>query len=196
MKLEQIAQINTGHPFRGKIHEAAGSALMAVQMKDISPTQGICWSSCIETELTGKSGSYLKTGDILIAARGSHNYAVQVDNSLAATGKQAVAAPHFFVIKLSEKNALPEFITWLLNQKRTQRYFKQSAEGTLTKSIRINVLKDTPVIVPTIAKQQAIIKMANTLSKEKILAQQLVESGERIMSAVAKDLFKSQEASL
>lgn len=196
MKLKQIATINAGYPFRGKIPEVPGSAMVAVQMKDVSLTEGIRWSDCLETELTGKrEPDYLTTGDILVAARGSHNYAVQVDQALATTGKQAVAAPHFFVISLKKKDILPDFLVWLLNQTPTQRYFEQNAEGTLTKSIRRSVLEDAPVVVPALAKQRAIISMAATLRDEHKLIQKLVSNGERMMSAIAKDLFENKEVS-
>ncbi|EJI87062.1 hypothetical protein AEST_01030 [Alishewanella aestuarii B11] len=194
MKLKQIATINAGYPFRGKIPEVPGAAMVAVQMKDVSLTEGIRWSDCLETELTGKrEPDYLTTGDILVAARGSHNYAVQVDQALATIGKQAVAAPHFFVISLKKKDILPEFLVWLLNQTPTQRYFEQNAEGTLTKSIRRSVLEDVPVVVPPLAKQRAIISMAATLRDEHKLIQKLVSNGERMMSAIAKDLFENKE---
>lgn len=194
MKLKQIATINAGYPFRGKIPEVPGSAMVAVQMKDVSLTEGIRWSDCLETELTGKrEPDYLTTGDILVAARGSHNYAVQVDQALATTGKQAVAAPHFFVISLKKKDILPEFLVWLLNQTPAQRYFEQNAEGTLTKSIRRSVLEDVPVVVPPLAKQRAIISMAATLRDEHKLIQKLVSNGERMMNAIAKDLFENKE---
>ncbi len=194
MKLKQIATINAGYPFRGKIPEVPGSAMVAVQMKDVSLTEGIRWSDCLETELTGKrEPDYLTTGDILVAARGSHNYAVQVDQALATTGKQAVAAPHFFVISLKKKDILPDFLVWLLNQTPTQRYFEQNAEGTLTKSIRRSVLEEAPVVVPPLAKQRAIISMAATLRDEHKLIQKLVSNGERMMNAIAKDLFENKE---
>lgn len=194
MKLKQIATINAGYPFRGKIPEVPGSAMVAVQMKDVSLTEGIRWSDCLETELTGKrEPDYLTTGDILVAARGSHNYAVQVDQALATIGKQAVAAPHFFVISLKKKDILPEFLVWLLNQTPAQRYFEQNAEGTLTKSIRRSVLEEAPVVVPPLAKQRAIISMAATLRDEHKLIQKLVSNGERMMSAIAKDLFENKE---
>ncbi|MCG8315524.1 MAG: hypothetical protein MI976_20130 [Pseudomonadales bacterium] len=192
MRLKHIAAINAGYPFRGKIPEVAGSPVVAVQMKDVSLTEGIRWSDCMETELTGKrEPDYLIPGDILVAARGSHNYAIQVDQALTATGNQAVAAPHFFVVSLKEKDILPEFMEWLLNQAPTQRYFEQNAEGTLTKSIRRRVLEEAPVVIPPLAKQRAIIAMANTMREEQRLIQKLIINGERLMSAIANDLHQT-----
>src|SRR5690625_6365002 len=116
-------------------------------MKDVSLTEGIRWSGCLETELTGKrEPDYLTPTDILVAALVSHNYAVKVDQLMASTGKQAVAAPHFFVVSLQNNDILPEFMVWQLNQAPAQRYFEQNAEGTLTKSIRRSVLEDAPVV--------------------------------------------------
>jgi hypothetical protein len=197
VELKQIATIHAGYPFRGKIPEVLGSNVVAVQMKDVSQTEGICWSGCLETELTGKrEPDYLTTGDILVAARGSHNYAVQVDQTLIATGKQAVAAPHFFLVRLkrdslNKKDILPEFMVWLLNQPPAQRYFEQNAEGTLTKSIRRSVLEEAPVVVPPLAKQRAIVAMADTLREEQKLLQTLVNNGERMMGAIANDLYQA-----
>lgn len=171
--------------------------MVAVQMKDVSLTEGIRWSDCLETELTGKrEPSYLITGDILVAARGSHNYAVQVDQALATIGKQAVAAPHFFLVRLNSdslkrKDILPDFLVWLLNQAPAQRYFEQNAEGTLTKSIRRSVLEDAPVVVPPLEKQRAIIAMANTLGEEQRLIQKLINNSERLMSAITNDLYQA-----
>lgn len=166
--------------------------MVVVQMKDASPADGIRWSSCLETRLTGKrQPDYLSPGDILVAARGNHNYAVSVDHTLVTTGKQAVAAPHFFVISLKTKDVLPEFMVWLFNQGPVQRYFEQNAEGTLTKSIRRSVLEEAPVVIPPLAKQRAILGMAKTLAEEQKLVQTLINNGERMMATIAKDLFNS-----
>lgn len=82
-------------------------------------------------------------------------------------------------------------MVWLLNQAPAQRYFEQNAEGTLTKSIRRSVLEDAPVVVPPLAKQRAIIAMANTLGEEQRLIQRLVNNGERMMGAIANDLYQA-----
>lgn len=197
VKLSAIATVNAGYPFRGKIPELIGSASVVVQMKDVSLTEGICWTDCLETELTGKRApDYLITGDILVASRGSHNYAVLVDQALSFTGKKAVAAPHFFLVRLKRealtKGILPEFMVWLLNQSTAQRHFEQNAEGTLTKSIRRRVLEEVPVVVPPLEKQRTIVTMANTLGEEKRLIQKLINNGESMMSAIASDLYLAQ----
>ncbi len=192
VKLKQIATINAGYPFRGKIPEVTDAYVAVVQMKDVSLTEGIRWSGCITTELTSKrEPDYLTAGDILVAARGSHNYVVQVDQALVSTGKQAVAAPHFFVVSLKKKDILPEFMVWLLNQEPAQRYFEQNAEGTLTKSIRRSVLEEAPVVVPPLVKQRAIIAMAKTLAEEQKLIQTLIKNGERMMGSIANDLYQA-----
>lgn len=190
MRLEQIATIHAGYPFRGKIPETADSSVVVVQMKDISLTEGICWTNCLHTELNGKRESdCLTVGDILVAARGNHNYATHVDQTLIATRKQAVAAPHFFIVRLKNQGILPEFVTWLLNQTPVQRYFEQSAEGSVTKSIRRSVLENAPIAIPSLAKQNAIVAVAHTLRKEQQLMQQLVHNAERMMSALTNDLY-------
>jgi hypothetical protein len=194
LKLKQISTINAGYPFRGKIPEVSDSSVVVVQMKDVSLAEGIRWSDCQKTELTGKrTPDYLTTGDILVAARGNHNYAIPIDSALAATNKQAVAAPHFFVVRLKSQNEkkqgiLPEFIAWLLNQIPAQRYFEQNAEGTLTKSIRRSVLEEAPIVVPPLAKQRTIVAMANTLREEQRLMQQLINNNELMMRTIARDL--------
>lgn len=191
MQLSQIASISAGYPFRGKIPHVPGSPVLVVQMKDVSLNEGILWADCIETELTGKRApDFLSEGDILIAARGNHNYAVQVDSRLTTAGKQAVAAPHFFVVRLKGKELRADFLTWLLNQTPSQRYFEQNAEGSLSKSIRRSVLEEAPIVIPPLAKQRAVVAMAHTLRQEQRLAQQLIDSGERMMNAIAIDLHK------
>jgi adenine-specific DNA glycosylase len=47
---------------------------------------------------------------------------------------------------------------------------------------------DAPVVIPRLKQQRAIITIANTLSKERRLIEQLVTNGVQMMSAVAKDL--------
>lgn len=161
---------------------------MVVQMKDISSEYGVDWSACVRSEATSKKApDCLKTGDILVAARGNSNYAALVDTRDASL--PAVAAPHFYVVRLQSNALTPDFLAWQLNQAPCQRYFELHAEGTLTKSIRRQVLEETPIGLPSLAKQQAIMGIARTLREEHRLMQQLINNGEQLMNCIARDLY-------
>lgn len=162
-------------------------------MKDISLNEGVNWLGCVRTALSGKrEPDWLSSGDILVAARGSRNYAVLVDDGMTRLGLGAVAAPHFFVVCIKTPGVLPEYLVWLLNQTPCQRYLEQNAEGTLTKSIRRTVLEDTPVAVPPLAEQKAIVEFVKKITEEQRVISQLLANGERLMNAIAIDLLNSK----
>jgi len=194
LKLHQIATISAGYPFRGKIPEHPEGNLTVVQMKDTSSVFGVDWMNCVCSEATGKKAPYwLQTGDILVAARGNQNYAVLVDTRHALM--PAVAAPHFYVVRPQPDALIPEFLAWQLNQLPCQRYFELHAEGTLTKSIRRTVLEEAPIAVPPLTRQRGIIAMAHTLREEQRLLEKFIENGERMMNAIAADLFNKEVGS-
>jgi len=190
MKLKQVVTIESGYPFRGRVAEVQDASVVVVQMKNISPVDGINWSECVGTHLTGKrEPSWLQSGDILVAARGSRNYAVKVDLNMLQIGVRAVASPHFFVLSIKNNAVLSDYLVWFLNQAPCQRYFEQNAEGSLTKSIRRSVLEDVPVAVPPLKKQQAIIGLSQVLHQEKRTLEQLLHNGERLMGSIATELL-------
>ncbi|MFM5787755.1 restriction endonuclease subunit S [Aeromonas veronii] len=191
--LYQIATISAGYPFRGKIPEYPEGNLAVVQMKDSSSEFGVDWMGCVRSEATGKKApDWLQTGDILVAARGNQNYAVLVDTRHAPL--PAVAAPHFYVVRPQSDALIPEFLAWQLNQQPCQRYFELHAEGTLTKSIRRQVLEEALIGLPSLAEQQTILAMARTLQEERQLMQRLQHNSEQMMHAIATRLLEPSDA--
>lgn len=188
MLLKDIVSTKAGYPFRGAITVIPNAVVRVVQMKDTFVDQAIEWSACITTELPSqRSADFLSENDILFTARGTKNYAVLVDAAVAYY--QAVAAPHFYVLRLTTPSVLPAFLAWWLNQYPSQQYFQREAEGSVTKSIRRSVLENTSIVAPSLGKQHAIIGLANTLKQERQLAEQLRHNGERLMNAIANDLL-------
>ena len=84
----------------------------------------------------------------------------------------------------------PEFLTWFLNQTPCQQYFEQNAEGTMAKSIRRSVLEQTPIAIPLLQKQAAIVKLHKSHIQQQHVIQQLLVNSEQMMSAIATDLMK------
>lgn len=161
-------------------------------MKDVSLRDGINWAGCVETEPQGRRDDWLQVGDILVAARGSHNYAILVDADLQEQNQLAIAAPHFFVVRTQADTILPAFLTWLLNQTACQRYFEQNAEGSVTKSIRRSVLEFTPIVIPPLVKQQSVVELAHAIRKEQRILHALIQNHEKLLGAIATNLLNEQ----
>ncbi len=192
MLLKNIVSIKAGYPFRGAITAIPNADVRVVQMKDTFVDQAIEWSDCISTELPSqRSADFLLENDILFTARGTKNYAVLVDTAVAHY--QVVAAPHFYVLRLTTPHVLPAFLAWWLNQYPSQQYFQREAEGSVTKSIRRSVLENLPIAMPPLSKQHTIIGLANTLKQERQLSEQLLHNGERLMNTIANDLFNDKK---
>lgn len=184
--LTDIAIVKAGHPFRGKVLEDKEASTYVVQIRDIDNDGYIHWQQLIRTNITGrKSPDWLKKGDVLFAARGARNAAAYVGDIDKAT----VCAPHYFLIQVTDKSVLPEFIAWQLNQENAQRYFANSAEGSAQMNIRRAVLEATPLVIPSIEKQKAIVGFDNKVKQEKRLLIDLIDNRAKQMQGIAKTLL-------
>jgi restriction endonuclease S subunit len=190
ISLSSLADIKAGYPFREAI-ESSDNGVPVLRIKDLRPDGPINWSKVIRSELTGRRADWLEDGDILFVARGAHSHAY----CLSGVPEQAVCSPHFFQIHLkSNSGLLPEFLAWQINQKPAQDYFDSSAEGsTIIRNIRRQVLGDLQVVVPTIEKQQQVLRFHEAMLKEKYILQSMITNTDRIMNAVANDLLRKQK---
>lgn len=202
MKLIDFAEITAGYPFREVITEDKSSDIVAIQMKNITKDNDVIWNECTRTKIQKSDYSkFLQKSDILFSARGNNNNAVLI-NEIPENVK-VIAAPQFFIIRIKNQNnksqffppeiLMPEFLTWQLNQRECQNYFKKEAEGSVTKSIRRSVFENTPITLLTVEKQKQIVAMANTLEKENQLLNQQIANNKRLMEGVALNILKQNK---
>jgi len=188
-KLGEIANIRSGHPFRGTIKPIPKAKIHVVQVRDVNECGEINIKKLITTELIGrKNPDWLQAQDILFIAKGARHFATFVQK----LPEQTVCSPYFFIIRINteQKNTvLPEFIYWQLNQPSVQKYFKISAEGSLHVSIRRKILEDTPIALPPIAIQQKIVALHRAAIKEQKVLQQLINNRRQQLDLIANDLF-------
>ena len=184
-----IAEISLGYPFRTGIKAIPGATTAVVQMRDTSCTDGIDWPSCVRTELPGRrEPDWLKRGDILFPTRGNLSCATLVDETIG--GIQAVAAPHFFLLRVSRPDVLPAYLAWWLNQEPAQRHLEQNAQSsTLVRNIARPVLETTPVVLPPLPRQEQIVGLANAMQREDALLHRLRQTNQQIMTGLARDLL-------
>lgn len=111
----------------------------------------------------------LKEGDILFAAKGTKNFAALYEND----DTPAVASTSFFVIRLHDNKVLPGYLVWFLNHPSTQTLLKGHARGTSMAFISKAVLSEVEVSIPSIQRQELVLKVFKLRNKEKKLKQQI-----------------------
>ena len=184
-RLSDIADIRSGHPFRGSIEPDIKGDVHVVQVRNTKATGEIIQDEVIKTTLTSKKQpDWLKSGDILFVAKGAKHYSALVED----LPKQTVCSPHFFLVRI--KTALkdlvtPEFICWQLNQLPAQRYFQSTAEGSLYLSVRRQILEYVPITMLPIEKQRQLTAMHRCAVKEQKVLQQLIENRQQQLDAIA-----------
>jgi restriction endonuclease S subunit len=183
--LGDIADVCSGHPFRGTIKQYDNGDVNVVQVRNTKDTGEINQYGMVETKLsTKKQPDWLQNGDVLFVAKGAKHYSVLVDNILDRT----VCSPHFFLVRIKTKfrdTVLPEFLVWQLNQQPAQRYFKATAEGSMYLSIRRQVLENVPIKVLSIDKQRQLTSLHRCAVKEKKLLQQLIDNRQKLLDVIA-----------
>ena len=119
----------------------------------------------------------LRNGDVLFAAKGNKNFAAVYENH----NKPAVASTSFFVLRLTDRKVLPEYLAWFLNNHSTQAILKGQAIGTSIPSISKQVLEDLEITIPNIERQKAIIQITKLRTREKVLKQEMETLREKLI---------------
>lgn len=186
--LSALCTVSTGWSFRGRIDPTDGAKTAVVQMRDTAPS-GVDWASCVRTEVTGRrEPDWLRPGDILFPARGNVSLAVLIDARIGSL--QAVAAPHFFVLRTRRSDVLPAWLVWWLNQEPAQRYLEQQAQSsTLVRNIARPALESVPVALPPLSRQEQIVELACAMQREEALLHRLRQTSQQIMTGLARDLL-------
>jgi hypothetical protein len=185
-QLQELADIQAGHPFRGSVPAIEDGNSLALQMRDIDPESGVAWSGVVRTQLEeSRNPQWLQEGDVVFVARGSRNYAVCLQDVPA----HVVCSQYFFLLRSKTRDILPAFLAWQINQAPAQRYLASTAEGTDQLSIRRGVLEALPLAVPPLARQHLIVELATAVREEKKYMETLIQNRQRQLDALAFDLI-------
>ena len=186
-RLGDVVAVRPGYPFRGSIKEAPRGEMAVVQIKNADAERGVDWQALANTEPTGrKQPDWLQGGDVLLIARGNRNVAVFLNQ----VPGRAVCAPQFYLLRVKDDRVLPAYLAWYLNEFPAQRYFEQSAEGSVVTSIRRQVLESLPLPIPDLQRQQLIVNLVDTARREKQLTEQLIRNREQQLTLVARGLIQ------
>jgi len=175
VKLKDIADIQSG--FYQKPKDKGD--VIYIQAKDFQSNHFTC-NNNTHIISSGKIDKHiLNKGDVLLASKGVKTFAWSYKTEIGP----AVASSTFFVIRIIDNRILPEYLTAILNHRKTIQYFDKLSVGSNIKTIKINVLKNFEVPVIEIQEQKKLINFLSTWEQEKQLTLEIIGKKEKMYQA-------------
>lgn len=158
-QLGELADIQSGYGFRGRIENVDNGKLGVIQARDV---KGI---NIEEGDLIRINKDYDKArlyqqNDVVLTARGSFR---------AGVGKfkhPTIVSSSLFVIRLTTNKFLVEYIAIYLNSETAQYYINQNAKGATIQSISIDDLKNLSIPYISLENQRVIIDLQQNVEQQ------------------------------
>ena len=185
--LKSIASVSLGHPFRGKIEPVENGNGNVIQIKNITEDGDLLWQDIQRASVKSRlEVNWLQPKDIILPNRGTKTKAACLDDVPSNT----VTTPHFYNIRVCEPCIDPLFLTWQINQIKTQRYFDKTAEGSRQLSLRKSIVEDIEVVIPTIDEQHTVIKLFAAARREKAAYSELLRNRDEQLQSIARAILQ------
>lgn len=169
-KVSEIAEVASGVYLQAEPY----GEVAYLQIKDLlseSPEK-----TASKVTLSPKNERYLlEKGDLLFAGKGTTHLCKVFDLDFPA-----IASTTLYIIRLTSKEALPDYLCWYLNQPSVMAAMKAQQVGTGTPLIRKQVVEDFEIPVPEIDTQRQIVELDKLQTREKELYQAIAEKREQL----------------
>lgn len=134
-----------------------------------------------DLKLEGKIMKHLlQKGDVLLAAKGNDNFAVQYKGII----KPAVASSMFIVIRIKNYGVLPEYLAWFLNLGSTQKHLHTISKGSDLRSLTQSQVEQIEVVIPPLQTQHNIAQFYLLRKRERTLYRKLDELKEQELQSL------------
>jgi restriction endonuclease S subunit len=164
-KISEIAEVISGV----YLLTAPYGEVAYLQIKDLLSESPVKTAS--KVTLSPKNERYLLAkGDLLFAGKGTTYLCKVFDLDIPA-----IASTTLYIIRLTSKEVLPDYLCWYLNQPSVMAMMKAQQVGTGTPLIHKQVVEDFEIPVPDLDTQQRIVELARLQAKEKELYQAIAE---------------------
>ena len=188
--LKAIADIRVGYQANTGIQEKTQGTHRLIQSKNFDSFHHLRPKGLISFSPDRKPETYsIHKGDILFQARGMEHFSYYIKKDL----KDTIAAGSFYVISIKNKNLLPEYLSWWINQPKTQSYFQSQSQGSLMSFITKRTLSGLEVQIPPLSVQKKVIKIIALAEHEQFLLDRLSSLRSRLVKAVCLKAIQEQE---
>ncbi len=164
-KLKDIANVLSGIYLRpSPTGEIAYLQISDMQALSVGKTT-------LKVDFVPKMSRYLlKKGDILFAGKGTKYFCQTFNLDI-----QAVPSTTLYIIRPNQEKILPEYLSWFLNLPQTEAKVKTAQVGSSVPLIHKSSLEELDIIIPDLAAQSNILKVAALQYREQELLSSIAE---------------------
>ncbi|PIR78637.1 MAG: hypothetical protein COU28_00600 [Candidatus Magasanikbacteria bacterium CG10_big_fil_rev_8_21_14_0_10_36_16] len=188
-KLHNLANIYSGYSFRGAVKNEKDGSHKVVQVRDIeSDTSIINTQNLVQLNFDEKTHSpLLQNNDILLSSRGTDNAGLKV-GIFYGEEKNIVATSSLFIIRITNKKILPEYLLYYLNSFYGQKDLKSIMMGATIKTISKKELAEMKIPIIETERQKILIDIMKNLIKQKQLHRQKIN----LLNILTDNIFSTQ----
>lgn len=188
IRLGELADIQAGYQFRGRVVPDPTGGTPVVQMKDFDPIHGVNVGGMVTVRLENvPSACVARVGDVLFLARGNRLNAAAVGSEVEG----AVVSGYFFVLRPDRRRADPGFLAWYINQPAFQAQLRAVAKGTDTPLVAKTDIQDLTMELPPMKTQALIARLDELSRRERCLLEAIAEKRSALIRALTQDAARS-----
>ena len=188
--ISSVAEVVPGFAVKGRVEHVPDGQWQLIQGKHLTPGEPYRYRSEHELRINPERNVepyQVEGGDVLIASRGTSNYAV----ALVEVPDQTIAPATFYILR-PDLDVDAVYLAWVLQQAPVQAQIAQVRTGTLTPILQRVNFKGVRIPLPPLEEQRRIAKFAGLMARERDLLHQLEIATARYHDTVGRALLAGQ----
>lgn len=188
VKIRDLADVRSGLVLsRKQSKEPTDYRYSLINLRCIKP-EGIIdlnESDIYEAKEPLKEEYLSQRGDIVVRLTAPYT-AVLIDDTTSGM----VISSNFVVIRIEDKQLLPEYLFWLLNTQKVKRKIYENATSNMLGAVKAKFLTDFELTVLPIDDQYKIAQLNLLAKKESQLLKELATEKEKLYSCLLNRVYK------
>jgi restriction endonuclease S subunit len=170
MRIGEIAHIQAGYQFRGKVEPDPDGNVALLQIKDIEDRRRINPDTIDRIVFDKPYEQYrVSKDDVLFLSRGHKQFAIAIEESLTET----IASGYFYILRLHTDRIRPAYLAWYINQPPFQGQLAPQTQGTHMPFVSQSAFQDLAVPIPPLYVQETVVALADLAEQEQSILSQL-----------------------
>lgn len=190
MKLQDLASVRSGLVLaRKQSRRPTAYRYPLINLRCIQPegTINLKEADIYEAKEPLKEEYLSRREDIVVRLTAPYT-AVLIDDSTSGM----VISSNFVVIRIENKQLMPEYLFWLLNTSRVKQEFYENTTSNMLGAIKAKFLMDFEITILPEETQQKIARLNLLSKKESRLLRELVTEKEKLYSCLLDQVYKKE----